>query len=41
MTQSNHPLAAVLAITVVFTLWLPTLATPADPAAAVAVVKIL
>lgn len=41
MTRPYNPLAAVLAAVVVFTLWLPTLAAPANPAALVAMVKIL
>lgn len=41
MTRPYNPLAAVLAAVMVFTLWLPTLAAPANPAASVAMVKIL
>lgn len=41
MSRTTNPLAAVLAVAAVFTLWLPTLAAPANPAAAVAMVKVL
>ena len=40
MTRTANPFAAMLALAVVFSMWLPTLAVPASPGHSVALVQL-
>lgn len=40
MTRTANPVAAILALAMVFTMWLPTVAVPSSSADAVALVQL-